>query len=338
MARLLAGNGGEWSDDREVPLRVELESAPPHVVPAVSERLGRNDESPGEKIATRIARRLHVGRIQARAQQILHVTDRSLVRLRFAVADQLARGVERPHVWRTEHLQESHQAVHAFVGGPEVADRPAAFLGSIQLLEDLSEIFGVFGNDVGAYLLIPDVGVTEEPEGRQVAVNGDSVEVVVEDTARASVRVARDRRQVRVVLRRVAGQIGREVRHLGLDELRRNQVADWTPADVDQIRQIAARYDHLQSRAVVRVRDDGHVDRGVECLLDFLPGGVLIARRRRGIVRGHEHVQRAAAAGRPAGPRFWRIFGIAQEPIRNARVSAVKVRLWAAGRWDVCRE
>src|SRR5207245_8981517 len=73
-------------------------------------------------------------------------------------------------------------------------------------------------------------------------------------------------------------------------------------------------------------------------LLDFLPGGVLIARRRRGIVRGHEHVQRAAVAGRSARPGFWRIFGIAQEPIRNARVSAVQVRLWAAGRWDVCRE
>src|SRR5262249_37076822 len=91
-------------------------------------------------------------------------------------------------------------------------------------------------------------------------------------------------------------------------------------------------------RGVVGIRRDEHVDCAVERLLDRLPGLVLVARRRGWVITSNKDVDGAARTRRLTCERLDRIAGKAVVAIRDARVVAVEIGLWAARRRQVRRQ
>src|SRR5437868_4311612 len=187
MLRFEGGVSRKRVDDGELSWLILLEPATPEIIPAITKCFSGDDEASSDERTPRITGRLEIRWIQPGAHQVLHVPERCLVLVRFAVADEFAAGVDSPAVRRPEHLEKRDQTVHRAAGpaASVVPDGPASLLGAIELLQRLFDIGGVFRDVVAAELSIPDLRVAKEPERRQVPLNRNSVQPVVEHAAGA---------------------------------------------------------------------------------------------------------------------------------------------------------
>src|SRR6185312_7871883 len=109
-----------------------------------------------------------------------------------------------------------------------------------------------------------DLDVLDERLTRHVPLQRNHVQVPVEGAARVLPGKGRDRREVRIILDGIAGEVRREVGALGLEEGGQVSGATSAATDVDvesareqhHVRQVVSCHDGRQLRCVVRRLDD----------------------------------------------------------------------------------
>src|SRR5581483_170035 len=124
-------------------------------------------------------------------------------------------------------------------------------------------------------LCVIDLRIAVQRVARRVAVDRDHVQLAVLYATVVLPGERRNGRQIRIVLDRVASQIGREIGRLRLQDLGnvRRLVAD-----EHDVRQVAARQERGELRLEVCLADGVEGDGRVQLALDLLPGRVLLHR------------------------------------------------------------